>query len=78
VPSGALAAAPAPPARSASERLPERLGPADSSFARRIVHACGEAVLLIAVMWCVPLVILCVGLPVAAAIKFLLWIGGLF
>jgi hypothetical protein len=76
VPAEALVAPSASGSASSSTSVIDRRRPepAGSSPVGRILHLCGEGLTLLAVVWSVPLVILCVGLPLAAAIKLVLWI----
>ena len=42
---------------------------------RRIGGVLRDALLLLAVVFSIPLVILCIGLPIALLVKLLLWLG---
>jgi hypothetical protein len=44
---------------------------------RQVVSVTGELVILVGIVFCLPLVILAVGIPIALAFQLLLWIGGL-
>jgi hypothetical protein len=45
-------------------------------FIRRASALVGEALTLVAIVLCVPFVILAIGLPIALLVRLLLWVGG--
>ena len=45
-------------------------------FIRRASALVGEALTLVAIVFCVPFVILAIGLPIALLVRLLLWVGG--
>ena len=47
-----------------------------SSSLRRAVGVVGEVLLLVGIACCVPFVILAIGIPIALAVRLLLWVGG--
>ena len=42
----------------------------------RAVGAVGEFLVLVGIVCCIPFVILGIGIPIALAVRFLLWVGG--
>ena len=44
---------------------------------RRAALAVGDLLAALAIVLCIPLVILAIGIPIALCIRLLLWIGGL-
>ena len=49
----------------------------DSGPFRRAAAAVGDLLLGVAIVLCVPFVILAIGTPIALCLRLLLWIGGL-
>ena len=37
----------------------------------------GQLLMLVAIVWCIPFVILAIGLPVVLGVRLLLWVGGM-
>jgi hypothetical protein len=46
-----------------------------SARVRRIVGAGGDALLLVGVVFCLPFVIMTIGIPIALIVQLVLWIG---
>ena len=44
---------------------------------RRVVLVIGDLLMLVGIVFCFPLVILAIGLPIALVLQLLLWIGRL-
>ena len=59
---------------------PAALGPAvvddTPGFLRRAVEALGDLLGLVAIIACIPIVILAIGTPIALLVRLLLWVGG--
>ena len=51
----------------------------DGVFARlgRVVSGAGDLLMLVGIVFCFPLVILAIGIPIALFLQLLLWIGRL-
>jgi hypothetical protein len=47
-------------------------------FLRRAAATIGDLLVGLAVVLCIPFVILAIGMPIALGAKFLLWIAGMF
>ena len=45
-------------------------------FVGRVFALAGEVLTLVAIVFCVPFVILAIGLPIALLVRLLLWVGG--
>ena len=40
------------------------------------VGVVGEVLVLVGIVFCIPFVVLGIGIPIALAVRFLLWVGG--
>jgi hypothetical protein len=63
------------PVRMSSARPVTRPAAAGVTPGRRFVDASGDMLLLLGVVFCIPVVILAIGIPVALILKLLLLIG---
>lgn len=48
-----------------------------SGSLRRTAGAVGEFLALVGIVCCIPFVILAIGLPIALAVRLVLWLGGM-
>jgi len=67
----------ATPARSVATRFELPRAFVVLSPFQRVVGAVGDMLGVVAVVLCVPFVILAIGLPLALGVRLLLWLGGL-
>ena len=60
-----------------SESLSTAVGEHEPGPLRRAAEVAGDLMGVVAVVFCIPLVILAIGTPIALFLQLLLWIGGL-
>ena len=48
------------------------------SLLRRAAEGGGDLLLLLGIVFCIPFIVLALGLPVALGVRLLLWLGGQF
>ena len=56
---------------------PTAVGEREPGLLRRAAGVAGDLMGVVAVVFCIPLVILAIGTPIALFLQLLLWIGGL-